>query len=123
MKLIILAVGALVLEIQLSSCFDIFKSACRKSGLFKITDRNIKITGGLVSAVNAVSLSLCLKFCLDSSTCKTFNFKADSSDKNCELLSVTRSVTGTAINANGWKHYEPIHQSVSRLVCLPPWFF
>eukprot|EP00794_Sanderia_malayensis_P003012 gene3012-3470_t len=95
---------------------EIFRSACRKSAIFKLTDRDKKITGGLISSFHAPSLSLCLKNCLDTATCKTFNFFGNAvsgSSVTCELLSVTRAVSGVTVSATGWKHYEPVQQAIT----------
>ena len=96
--------------------YEIYRDQCRKEALFKITDRNVKINGGLIQTVHANSLAYCLKNCVDASACKTFNFKPTSvtTELNCELLSATRVDSGmTSINSLGWKHYEPVQQTVS----------
>ena len=93
--------------------FLVSRSPCRRYALFKITDRDKKVTGGIISAHYANKLSACLKGCLDVANCQTFNFKEATtrSENNCELLSTTRSSGATAVT--GWKHYEPVSQSVS----------
>ena len=89
------------------------RSPCRRYAIFKVTDRDNKVTGGLISSQYASTLSACLKGCLDVANCQTFNFKEaiTPAENNCELLSTTRSSGLTAVT--GWKHYEPVSQSVS----------
>eukprot|EP00795_Rhopilema_esculentum_P014812 gene14812-5920_t len=92
------------------SCYEIYKSSCRRYSVFRITDRGQKVTWGFIKRINASSLSFCLKGCLDESVCKSFNFNKGAND-NCELLSSTRK-SGTTY-ADGWNHYEPIYQSTT----------
>ena len=93
--------------------FLVSRSPCRRYAIFKATDRDSKVTAGLISSQYASTLSACLKGCLDVANCQTFNFKEATtpSENNCELLSNTRSSGVTAVT--GWKHYEPVSQSVS----------
>ena len=103
-------IAILTASAAIVSCYQIYKSPCRRYSVFKITDRGQKATGGLIATIKAKSLTFCLKGCLDESNCKTFNFKKGANE-NCELLSLTR-LSGTTL-ADGWNHYEPTHQSVS----------
>ena len=92
--------------------YEIHRNACRRYGVFKIMDRNYKITSGIIFTQHARSSIICVKFCLDSPTCKTLNYKdsQDNTEKNCELLSTTSRSSKTIVV--GWNHYQPISQTV-----------
>ena len=94
--------------------YDIYRSPCRRNAVFKITEKGRKISVQLIKVHSSKSLASCLKHCLDISNCKSFNFKPNALQNDCELLESTRA-SGSLVGADGWNHYEPVSQSVSPL--------
>ena len=95
--------------------YNIYRSSCRKYAVFKATDRGKKVNGGLIGAYIVGSLPECLRRCLASGSCLTFNFSPPSNQNNCEILTSSRVNGGTLEAATNWNHYEPISQQVRKL--------
>ena len=102
-----------------SSSAQIFRSACRRDGLFAASARDKKQTNGLISSHNILRLPLCAKKCTSTATCMTINYKyqtSSSQDLNCELLNTNLSSSLSV--AVGWVHYKPVRQVKFLYYCL-----
>ena len=96
--------------------YGIHRMQCRKDVLFKLIDRNKKLTGqnnNIIEKTNQISLSTCIKKCLDNSNCITINFKRPNEGlpqaENCQLLNILKA-NGSIVAESGWNHYEPVKQ-------------
>ena len=105
-------------ECLLSSAiaYGVHRLQCRKDVLFKLTDRDKKLTGqenNIIQQSKEFTLSHCAKKCLDMSKCTTINFKkwnqGLSQEENCQLLNILK-VNGSMMTSKGWNHYEPVKQ-------------
>ena len=115
-KSVMLLLNLLVLisiESTYGGNYNIYRSACRKYAVFKATDRNAKVKGGLISVFYVNSLPHCVRECLAVSNCLTFNFSPTKNQENCEILASSKSTDGTLVAATSWNHYEALSQQVS----------
>lgn len=69
------------------------------------------MTGGFIMTTKATSIGECVKKCHAISSCLSVNFKPNSAEKNCELLSNKMS-SGTSSDVASWKYYEPVASTV-----------
>ena len=100
-------------------CFTIYgtfqylihRDSCRRYALFKVDGKGLKVTGGVIASMQVNSLQDCLKQCLDTSNCKSFNYIANNKEGNCQTLSNDK-LTGSSFAAAGCNHYEPVAQTV-----------
>ncbi|XP_065053009.1 fibropellin-3-like [Rhopilema esculentum] len=90
----------------------IHRNSCRRYALFKVDGKGLKVTGGVIASMQVNSLRDCLKQCLDTSNCKSFNYIATSKGENCQTLSNDK-LTGSSFAAAGCNHYEPVAQTVT----------
>eukprot|EP00795_Rhopilema_esculentum_P014813 gene14813-5921_t len=90
----------------------IHRNSCRRYALFKVDGKGLKVTGGVIASMQVNSLRDCLKQCLDTSNCKSFNYIATSKGENCQTLSNDK-LTGSSFAAAGCNHYEPVAQTIS----------
>lgn len=96
---------------------QVFRSACRRDVLMKMTDRNKKLVNterDIISKKQVENVRFCVKDCNSESKCLSINFMQNGTtadEKNCHLLNITKAneVTTLAI-AEGWVHYEPVTQ-------------
>eukprot|EP00794_Sanderia_malayensis_P015802 gene15802-17395_t len=106
-------------EASLSNSVKIFRSNCRRDGLFKVTDRNSILSGAssanVVSATYKATPRECVRECLKILQCRSINFKEQSSttsESNCQLLDIDKTNTSVVVKNtaefSGWKHYEPV---------------
>ena len=82
--------------------------------MFKVTDRNTTVNEGILFKIRAKSLSFCVKYCVETSDCKSIDYKPPRKRlkfNNCHILNNTR-LSGSTVNVTGWNHYEPVPQSV-----------
>ena len=87
----------------------IYRSSCRKGTLFKITDRNVKINGGLLTSNYQKGLSYCVRECVETDGCMLVNYNLNVLDSsNCEILNISKNGTLFLESVSGWNHYEPI---------------
>ena len=94
----------------------LYRTECRRDVLFKLTDRDKKLTGqasNVLLELKEQSLSGCSKKCLVNKSCKSTNFKKQdpdsSAEKNCQILDILK-VNGSMTDVSGWNHYEPVKQ-------------
>ena len=98
----------------------LYRSSCRNDGLFKLTDRNMKIKGGMIVSSYQRDLSHCARQCLMIGECLSINFNPGILQKsNCEAFHNSKANVSSLMEANlGWKHYEPIPTVSSLLISL-----
>ncbi|XP_065069653.1 uncharacterized protein LOC135694729 [Rhopilema esculentum] len=98
------------------ACSQIFRSACRRDALMKVTDRESKLVRNsfdIIESSPANTLPKCVVKCMRNSNCKSINFKKVflTNENNCEVLGITKSSTSSSIaSTSGWIHYEPVVQ-------------
>ena len=88
----------------------VYRSSCRTDGLFKLTDRDMRIKNGLIASSYQRDLSHCARQCLMINRCLSINFNPGiSQNSNCETFESSKTNSTSALEAStGWKHYEPI---------------
>ena len=113
----------------------IYRSSCRKDTLFKITDRNVKINGDLLTSNFQKGLSYCVRQCVEIDGCMSINYNQNVlNSSNCEILSISKNGTLLLESVSGWNHYEPItmvsfmfsisyHFCILRFICAEEYTF
>ena len=98
------------------STYDIYRSNCRRYGVFKVHTRNKKLTTGIIATINADYLAQCARTCLRTASCKAINYKLAFSnhESNCEILSSSSDTAETLQAVAGWNFYKPLTQNVSK---------
>ena len=99
---------------------QVFRSACRRDALMKLTDRNVTLTGtayDIISRSRVSGVRSCVKLCLKENKCLSINYREVASTaqgNNCQLLNLTKAIEGASLtNVTGWMHYEPMNQVYS----------
>ena len=95
--------------------YKVYRSSCRRDGLFKLTDTNKKL-GGTSDIVLSFqkTLSHCAVHCVRKESCMTINYNkwiTSNAQMNCELVGIDKSnANAVLIAADAWAHYEPVQQ-------------
>ena len=105
----------LVCNVALAT-YEIYRSNCRRYGVFKVHTRNKKLTTGLIVSTYAEFLALCARTCLRTFNCKAINYKPaiSNNEPNCEILSSGSDTAETLLEVVGWNFYKPLTQNVSK---------
>lgn len=90
---------------------DITRKSCRRDALFKVVGKNVKLDATALKNVKVNSLAFCAKECLDTNTCKSFNY--EQSTRMCAVFATNNATTRSMIASSGWKYYEPVPKWVS----------
>ena len=98
---------------------DITRNSCRKDGLFKLINGNIRLDATALKTVKVKSLVFCAKECLDTSTCRSFNYKQ--STRMCVVFASNKATNGSMISSDGWNYYEPVRKWVSHRYVKSHW--
>ena len=95
--------------------YTVYRSSCRRDGLFQITDSDMKLKNGIIVSSSQKDLSHCARQCVKTIGCLSLNFSPSIlQNSNCEILDNSKEDNGSVMEAtSGWKHYEPV-VSVSR---------